>query len=275
MMYLFIVDLRRLKEPLLNLDIRHENDMYLVTSLPDGGCLVCMKTYTFVTKSQVLRLDKNGNSLEPRYKCKSDIRGIIHSNGTVYILECDGTITKHSLSYLSEVIQTYKVDVTSLYPGDMLDEHTLILVDYGSKHGEVFTFNMSTKKKEVKVTKLWSPVNVVFVNYSSLFAVCEHGDGNISLYDESWRLEKTINLTGKENRKMWSFPSFMFTPFGTLLVCDSDNNRISEFSIPDGILMKQFITGIFYPLSMSYNYPCLWVSHGKQGGQLKRYKLYK
>ena len=265
----------RLQKPLLDMHVNEVNTdikyVKTVTTLPDGGCVVFNVNDTEVkaNEGQVLRLDRYGKTIRPWYECKDVITGILHSSGMVFVIGRDGTISKHSLSDLSKVIQTYKLNAASLYPGDIIDEQRLILVD--DKRAEVFTYSMTTNVKNVKIRGLTSPVDVVYGKDLSLFAVCERDDHQVSLYNESWTLQQRIDF--RRDGQMLDPRSCLFTPWGTLLVCDSNNNRISEYYIPNGTLREHIIADIDSPVSMSYSHYCLWITHGDPEGQLKRYIL--
>ena len=243
----------------------------MLTTLPDGGCLVYMY-------NQVLRFDKGGKTIPSLYKCDRDITGILHSQDFVYVIGREGTITKHSLCELTQVVQMYKFDtVGALYRGDLLDEQTLLLLDH--EYRKVFTYNMTTEVREVKITGLKSPVSVVCRRDKSrtLLAVCERDAHQVSLYNDSRKLLKVIGGFGRTDGRMKNPGACIFTPWGTLLVCDSQNNRISEYSIPNGKFIRHVMTSIYNPYSMCYSHPYLWITHVDPAGarQVKRFKLFQ
>ena len=250
---------------------------YTVTSLPDGGCLV----FNFIKKrhSQLVRLDKEGNTLPPWYTFKdfSDIRSIIHSEGTLFFLEYNGNITKCRLSDLSKSVKAYKVDVGELWDGALLDVDTLLLADGG--RGEVFTFSLRNEKKEIMAKGMKNPVSVDYrmEKKDILYAVCESAANCISLYDSTWKLKKIIGSEGSRDGELNIPRCALFSPWNTILVADMFNDRVSEFSL-DGIFVRHVLDkhvltkqdNFIRPMYLSCTNQGLWVSDAHR--QLKRFK---
>ena len=265
-----------MNRPVMILDVNSVNKQinYVerVTALHDGTALIYNRTSD--DQHQVLRIDQKGQTISPVYECKDDslITGILHSQGVIYILQEAGIITKCLLGNLSRSVDTYKLDVDVLYNGDMVDEKTIILTD--SKRGEVFLYHLRDKHKDVKVTGLSEPVGVSCKKekHELLFAVCEFGAGCISIYDGKFIKMKTISSYGTLDGQLDRPECVIFTPWGSILVADTINNRISEFS-EDGAFTQDLLTRhdkITRPESISYNKPNLWVVGV---GRLKSFKL--
>ena len=251
------------------------NKVYTVTALDDGTCLVYNRISDY--KHQVLRINLEGQTVPPVHVCEhnSFIRGILHSQGVVYIIQTGGIVTKCLLNNLSRRVEDYKLDVEALYNGDMVDENTIILTD--PSRGEVFIYYIKDKHKDVKITGLSEPVSVSCrrEKHGLRLAVCEYGASCISIYDEGFNKIKTIGRRGRRWEEGYLlYPSCAtFSPWGSILVADTNNNSISEFS-EDGAFIKNLLTyqdGIYMPESISYNKPYLWVADFN--GQLKSFKL--
>ena len=244
--------------------------VFRVTALPDGTCLV--SNLTSDDKHQVLRIDQEGQTVPPVHVCKhySDIRGILHSQGVIYILQHGGIITKCLLDDLSRSVDTYRLDVGSLCNGDMVDKNTIILTD--RDRDEVFIYHIKNKHKDVKITGLSGPVSVSCrrEKHGLRLAVCGCWACRISIYDEGFNKIKTISSKGREDGQLLGPECAIFSPWGSILVADTRNNRISEFS-EDGAFIRHLLTKIYMPVSISYNKPYLWVAAGF--GQLKSFKL--
>ena len=249
------------------------NKVYTVTALDDGTCLVY--NWTSDNKRQVLRINLEGQTVPPVHVCEhnSFIRGILHSQGVIYILQERGIITKCLLNNLSRRVEDYKLDVEALYNGDMVDENTIILTD--PSRGEVFIYYIKDKHKDVKITGLSEPVSVSSrrEKHGLRLAVCELGASCISIYDEGFNKIKTIGSLGRKDGQLLDPECAIFSPWGSILVADTNNIRISEFS-EDGAFIKHLLTvqdEIYMPVSISYNNPYLWVAG--LSGQLKSFKL--
>ena len=250
------------------------NQVNRVTALDDGTCLVAHMTSDY--QFQVLRIDHEGQTVPPVHVCKhySVITGILHSQGVIYIIQRDRIITKCLLDDLSRSVDTYNLDVSQqeLNNGDIMDENTIILTDRDRE--EVFIYHIKDKCKDVKITGLSEPVGVSCKReqHGLQFAVCEFGAGCISVYDEMFHKIKTIASKGKGNGQLSGPQCAIFSPWGSILVADTNNNRISEFS-EDGAFIKHLLTDqddIFESESISYNHPYLWVAGW---GQLKAFKI--
>ena len=247
------------------------SEVYRVTALDDGTCLV----YNRISddKHQVLRMDQKGQVIPPVHVCKHDsiITGILHSQGVVYIIQGAGIITKCLLDDLSTSVETYILDVGDLYNGEMVDENTIILTD--RKRGEVFIYHIKGKHIDVKITGLSYPVSVSCrrEKHGLRFAVCECSASCISIYDEGFNKIKTIGSQGTGDGQLYFPECAIFSPWGSILVADTFNNRISEFS-EDGAFIKHLLDedDIIKPQSFSYNKPYLWVAGD---GQLKSFRL--
>ena len=231
-------------------------EVHRVTALSEGGCLV------YTENSEVAKIDHTGNT-QLSFHTDSFVTGIIEAHGTVYILQENGEITK-ILSDLETDFRSYKVEVGELWPGDVAGEDLLVLVD--SARGELFTYDLKSRQKDYKVGLVGRPVGVSCINTNNgpLYAVCEWKDNCISLFNSKWRLCKKFGGKGREDGKLNRPNCVIFTPWETLLVADTGNNRISEFST-DGtflqhVLVKDDITG---PVSISCSHPYLWVADEK------------
>ena len=246
--------------------------VYIVTALDDGTCLVYNRTSDY--QRQVLRIDKEGQTITPTHVCKhgSNITGILHSQGVVHIIQDGGIITKCLLDGLNKSIETYKLYVRWLHNGDLVDDNSIILTD--KYRGEVFIYYMKDNHKDVKITGLSSPVRVSCrrEKHGLRFAVCELGASCISIYDEGFNKIGTVGSQGTGNGQLNGPMCAIFSPWGSILVADTGNNRISEFS-EDGSFIKHLLTdqdNIFEPETISYNHPYLWVAGL---GQLKSFRL--
>ena len=242
--------------------------VYTVAALPDGTCLAHNQTSDY--QREVLRINQSGQTVPPLHLCKDNnvIKGIIHSKGIIYIIQAKGIITKCLLSDLSSSVETYCLDVGLLYNGDIVDDNTLILTD--GKRGEVFTYSLNNRHKDVKIKGLSFPVSVAYGRgqHGNMHAVCEQGAGLISLYDEEFNRMRSISST--EDGQLDQPWSAIFSPWGSILVADTHNDRVSEFS-KDGAFIQHLLSDISRPMSISYIHPYLWVAG--YGGIFKLFKL--
>ena len=257
------------------MDINNKELKYVnrLTALQDGGALV----YNIKGgQHQVVRVDREGQTIPPIYTCKQDrdVRGIINYNDVVFILQYSGYITKYNINDVSNTAVTYKVDVGGLWSGTLIEYNQLLLPDY--KRHEVFIYNTDDHSKQVVITDVNQPVSVACNQDHSVIAVCERHGHCVSLYNRSYIKQATIGSKGQTDGCL-SYPfCVIFTSSGSLLVADFDNDRVCEFS-QQGAFIRHVITsdhGIGDPLSLSYSHPHLWVAC-YSGNNVKRFKIYE
>ena len=247
-------------------------DVYRLTALQDGGALVYNQTGS---QHQVVRVDREGRTVPPIYTCtqNSDIWGIINYNDVVFILQENGYITKYNIKDVSNTVVTYKVDVSFLWSGTIIEYNQLLLPDINNN--EVFVHNTDDHSKQVVITDVKLPVSVACNQDHSVIAVCERSGHCVSLYNRSYIKLTTIGSYGEADGCLNDPYCVIFTPSGSLLVADYNNHRVCEFS-QQGAFIRHVITsdhGIQCPVSLSYSHPHLWVACDG-GYNVKRFKMY-
>ena len=267
-----------LPHPECDLDLMDINNKDLksvtrLTALQDGGALVY--NYT-VSQHQVVRVDREGQTIPPIYTCKHDssIKVIINYNDVVFILQSEGYITKYNINDVSNTVVTYKVDVGRLWSGTLIEYNQLLLPDWS--RNEVFVYNTDDHSKQVVITDVILPGSVACNQDHSVIAVCEYYGHCVSLYNRSYVKLTTIGSEGKTDGCLLYPYCVIFTPSDSLLVADCDNKRVREFN-QQGAFIRHVITshhGIHRPVSLSYSHPHLWVACG-DGKNVKRFKIYE
>ena len=258
---------------LMNINNKDLKDVDRLTALQDGGALV----YNYTdSQYQVVRVDREGQTIPPIYTCKQDspIWGIINYNDVVFILQENGYITKYNINDVSNTVVTYKVDVGGLMSGTIIEYNQLLLPDYDNN--EVFVYNTDDHSKQVVITDVNHPVSVACNQDHSVIAVCEYMGHCVSLYNRSYIKQATIGSKGEADGCLSSPICVIFIPSGSLLVADWYNHRVCEFS-QQGAFIRHVITsdhGIHQPVSLSYSHPHLWVAcYG--GDNVKRFKIHE
>ena len=261
-----------LPNPVCNMDLmklnnRHLKCVFRLVALQDGGALVYNRARG---QHQVVRVDREGQTVPPVYTCKrnSDIRGIITYHGLVFVLQDNGTITKHKINDISKTLATYKVEVGSLCDGTVIYRNQLLLPDY--KRNEVFVYNTDDRSKQVVITKAVGPASVACNHDRSVIAVCEGNSHCVSLYNRSYIKQATIGSKGKTDGCLNGPHCVIFSPTGSLLVADFYNKRVCEYS-QQGEFIKNVMTSDHGPLSLSYSHPHLWVAC-EHGNTVNRFK---
>ena len=274
----------RLVKPVLDLDVTAVNNQinnpYRIAALPLGEAAVVNGG------NQVLKINKKGLTIKKLYSCSCNlfnpIWGILSLGSNLYASHQNGTIVEiqpHS-GHLLDVYNIADVGCIihfgSLWsdPSKIPNTDILLLTDSGK--GEVFSYNLTSKHKQVHLTKLHYPSSVSygFYNNSTHYIICEHNQDMISIYNSSWDLVSSFGGNG-------SFDGYLHNPFAaimsynnTILVSDRDNHRISVFTT-DGVFLYHLLTqfdGINEPTALSYYTPYMWVVNNKK---IYRFRLHE
>ena len=276
-----------LASPVLDLNLTDVNPqmtyIYRVAALPDGGAFV----YNYVSSNytrQVWRVNGTGQVIQHVYQCVGCIKeGLLVLNNNIYVIYWNGRLVEININN-TNTIQVYQVpDVRgithygslSYHPSVITHPDLLLLADYDK--GEIFSYNVTSKNKQVHLTGLSRPSSVSFMTYNShlYFVVCERDHHQVLIYNSTWGLYKTLGGTRGSGDGQLSHPwSAIGLPDGSLIISDTGNHRVSLFNIK-GRFVRHILTqsdGLSYPQAMSISLPYLWVVGS---GRLYRYKLYQ
>ena len=263
-------------------------EIWGVAALPDGGAFVNNYVSSNGT-DQVWRVNVTGQVIQHVHQCVrcSDIEGLLVLNNNLYVIYSNGTLIEFDINNTTTV-QVYQVpDVwymthsgsLSYHPSVITHPDLLLLADWSK--GEIFSYNVTSKNKQVHLTGLTGPTSVSFMTYNShlYYIVCETGRDQVLIYNSSWGLYQTLG--GKrgsgDGQLDWPF-SPIGLPDGSIIISDSWNDRVSLFNIK-GRFIRHILTqsdGLSEPEAMSISLPDLWLidNRGWPIYRLYRYKLY-
>ena len=234
-----------------------------VAALPDGGAVVTQSQYQVY---KVITVDQRGNISSTLFTTNSSDRPkqcIMSSDDSVFTLHDTGYIREIQLKS-GRVLHTYRVPgVQQMGAGDFLGHGHFVLTDLVKK--EIFLFDKLTGERKTKLSLPFVTNNIVTMlgENGRLFILCDKENNHVLVYDDSWKLERKIGESGTEDGQLQYPFSVIVSPFGTLWVADTDNNRVSEFTTR-GRFVRHVVPKISRPLFMSFSYPYLWVSHQQQ-----------
>ena len=262
--------------------------IYHVAALPDGGAFV----HNYVRSNgtyQVLRVNVRGQVIQNVYQCVRCyyITGLLVLNNNLYVIYNDGRLLEININN-TNTVQVYQVpDVReirhygslSYHPSVITHPDLLLLAIYNK--GEIFSYNVTSKNKQVHLTGLNHPTSVSFMTYNShlYYIVCEEYRHQVLIYNSSWSLYKTLGGTeGSDDGELWFPHSAIGLPDGSVIISDFGNPRVSLFNIK-GRFIKHLLTqsdGLLRPGPMSISLPYLWLIdyHRSSIYRLYRYKLY-
>ena len=194
---------------------------------------------------------------------------IIHSNGKVFEI---GINDNHVMGVYQIKNVVKVVNYGSLYsdPSLISDKDVLLLVD--NRKNEVFTYNMSSHQKIVRIRGILNPTSVTysFYNNTIFYIVCVRWEHSIYVYDSQWHLVRGF---GTNSKRQHTVGSVIMSLEETIFVVNS--SKVSEFTLQGQFIghiisMPDPITSVSFRISFSY--PYLWLQ--KIGGNAERYKLY-
>ena len=264
-----------------------------VASLPDGGAFVINYVWSNYTGHvlrvvfsnityQVFRANVTGQVIQHVYQCVCYLTGLLVLNNNLYVIYSHGRLLEININNINTV-QVYQVpDVRmmahsgslSYHPSVITHPDLLLLADW--LKGEIFSYNVTSKNKQVHLTGLRGPSSVSFMTYNShlYYVVCEWGRDQVLIYNSTWSLYKTLGGKRSGDGQL-SFPRYAIgLPDGSVIIGDFGNNRVCLFTI-QGKFVRYILTrsdGLYRPWAMSISLPYLWVVG--VGGILYRYKLY-
>ena len=170
-----------------------------VAALPDGGAFV----FNYVRSNrtdQVLRVNVTGQVIQHVHQCVRcySITGLLVLNHNLYVIYVNGTLLEFDINN-TNTVQVYQVpDVgwmahrgsLSYHPSVITHPDLLLLADWDK--GEIFSYNVTSKNKQVHLTGLSLPTSVSFMTYNShlYYVVCE--GHQVLIYNSTWSLYKTL-----------------------------------------------------------------------------------
>ena len=261
--------------------------IYYVAALPDGGAFV--NNYVRSNRTdQVWRVNVTGQVIQHVHQCVGFcIGGLLVLNNNLYVIYGNGTLLEFDINNINTV-QVYQVpDVRlmvhwgslSYHPSVITHPDLLLLADY--RKGEIFSYNVTSKNKQVHLTGLSRPISVSFMTYNShlYYIVCERNRHQVHVYNSTWSWYKTLGGNKGSGDGQLNRPySAIGLPDGSIIIIDYNNHRVSLFNI-HGRFIRHILTqsdGIYRPWAMSIRLPYLWLIDRQGFGiyRLYRYKLY-
>ena len=208
-------------------------------ALPDGGAFVSNNVSSNRTH-QEWRVNVTGQVIQHVYQCvRCQLWGLLVLKNNLYVIYLNGTLLEVDINN-TNTVQVYQVpDVgwmvnygsLSYHPSVITHPDLLLLADMAK--GEIFSYNVTSKNKQVHVTGLSDPHSVSFMTYNShlYYVVCERYYHQVLVYNSTWSLYKTLGGYGSGDGHLdWPY-SAIGLPDGSVIISDSNNHRVSLFTI--------------------------------------------
>ena len=287
---MFVLYLTDDLNPVLDLNMTVVNPqmtwIYSVAALPDGGAFVINYVSSNDT-DQVWRVNVTGQVIQHVYQCvRCLLRKLLVLNNNLYVIYLNGTLLEFDINN-TNTVQVYQVPgVREMIHYGSLSYHTsvithpdlLLLADINK--GEIFSYNVTSKNKQVHLTGLSVPTSVSFMTYNShlYYIVCEQYRHQVHVYNSTWSLYQTLGGHGSGDGQLYGPVTAIGLPDGSIIISDRNNGRVSLFNI-HGRFIRHILTrsdGLSEAWSMSISLPYLWLidDQGSDIVRLYRYKLY-
>ena len=257
--------------PVLDLNMTKVNPrmtrIRFVAALPDGGAFVINHVSSYGIY-QVWRVNVTGHVQHELECVRCVLRGLLVLNDNLYVIFHNGKLLEFNINN-TNTVQVYQVpDVSwmvhygslSYHPSVIPHPDLLLLADWNK--GEIFSYNVTAKNKQVHLTGFWRPTSVSFMIYKGqlYYVVCEYYRNHVHLYNSTWDLYQTLGGPGSGDRQLEGPYSAIGLPDGSVIISDELNNRVSLFTI-EGKFGRHVLTrsdGLLYPQAMSISLPYLW-----------------
>ena len=223
-------------------------------------------------------------------KCSGcSLQGLLVLNNNLYVIYYNGTLIEININN-TNTVQVYQVpDVRNMrhygslsyHPSVITHPDLLLLADFSK--GEIFSYNVTSKNKQVHLRRLRYPTSVSFTTYNShlYYVVRIWGNDHVRVYNSNWGLYQTLGGTsrGTDDGQLYFPYSAIGLPDGSVIITDFGNHRISLFTIW-GRFVRHLLTEsdrLSNPQDMSISLRYLWfIDYGDSAGiyRLYRYKLY-
>ena len=256
--------------------------IWRVAALPDGGAFV----YNYVRSNdtdQVLRVNVTGQVIQYVYQLRCNcITGLLVLKNYLYVISHNGELVQVNINNI-KTVQVYQYEVPNIkymtnagslsYHPSVITHPDLLLLADRDKY-EIFSYNVTSKNKQVHLTDLRDPNSVSFMTYNShvYYVVCEEYRHQVNVYNSTWSLFQTIGGTEGSGDGQFKKPhSAIGLPDGSIVIIDTGNDRVCLFTI-QGKFVRHLLTrsdGLMWPMSVSL--PYLWLVNKNR---LYRYKLY-
>ena len=271
--------------------------IYSVAALPDGGAFVINYVSSNYT-GQVWRVNVTGQVIQHVYQCVRcySLTGLLVLNNNLYVLSSHRKLVEININN-TNTVQVYQVpDVSEMVHTGSLSYHPtvithpdlLLLADMIK--GEIFSYNVTSKNKQVHLTGLSLPTSVSFMTFNShlYYVVCEWRHHQVRVYNSTWGLYQTLGGPGSGDGQLHRPQSAIGLPDGSVIIADSGNHRVSLFNIQKRFI-RHILTrsdGLSGPEGMSISLPYLYLTdrhvfysnrnytYYSKYNYLYRYKLY-
>ena len=163
------------------LDLNIADVIYRVAALPDGGAFVHNHVRSNDT-NQVLMINVTGQVIRHVYQCVAcnSVTALLVLHNNLYVIHSYGTLIQVDIKnttivrvyQVPNILRTVNSGSLSYHPSVITHPDLLLLADWYKD--EIFSYNVTSKNKQVHLTCLSLPSSVSFMTYNShlYYVVC-------------------------------------------------------------------------------------------------------
>ena len=212
----------------------------------------------------VIRLNKEGRVVARYYPedTQKYVKGVDMYGNDIYMLQ-DNTITVVS----NQGNITYNInrndgkEVSRM----LVKDKTTIFVSEFENPGGIFRYDTVSGSTKSVVQGLNVPtfMSMLYTAEGYRYIVTEKNAHCINVFNDEWKVLHSFGGCQYISDGMFDTPRATFaTQWGTILVADSNNHRISHYTI-DGQFLSHVVTdGLHFPVGICYKHPYLWACNG-------------
>ena len=265
--YFDILALIRLDRPELSLNMTKAKpkviNIKLVAALPRGEAVV------YIRPGTVVLINKQGETL--RELCTCDYtEALLVTDGKLIVAYRHSSSVKLISVYSGSLVKIYNIPDHFSFIA-FINQFFLLLKHTETE--EMLTYRLTDKQRNtIRGLKRPNCVTYGYYNNTMYYFVCEIHSNVIVKFNSSWGYINSFGGYNTGDSKLLSPQSAIVSPENTVLICDSGNYRISEYTF-EGRFIRHVFYSSYRPNDLSFSYPYLWVVHERN--KLYRLKLYK
>ena len=206
---------------------------------------VVARYYPKDTQKSVLAVDVGDNDI---YMLQDNIITVVSNKGNIYY-----NINRNDGKEVSRML---------------VKDKTTIFVSEFENPGGIFRYDTVSGSTKTVVRGLNVPtyMNMLYTAEGYRYIVTEKNAHCIKVYNDEWEVLHSFNGCKDVSGGMFATPRATFvTQWETILVADSENHRISHYTINGQFLSHVVTERLDYPVGICYKRPYLWVCLGYGG----------
>ena len=219
-----------------------------------------------IKQNHVIRINRWAELMSYQFSHGEGIMGAHLYKDYLYMAHKSG-VTKIPMSYSPQDKHIY-YDLSSQLPQGAViskltawDRYSVILSD--CKLGQIYHYNWKTNVLKTVISGMTKPsfLSVIMTPEGRKLVVSDELSHQVKIFNQDLFEETSMGFKGNENGAMNVPCATAVTPDNHILVADSNNHRVSLFTIT-GKFIRHILTDdhVKWPCGLAYIYPYLWLT---------------